>query len=245
MYKEHSEIVESDIENQNLRSQEESRSKMTETMKNCQIGRDLNQNNFRMNIYFNNFNNSMAEMVESDSTESDKSGNNSLKNASSIFQVDKGGNKKIKEINQKRNSNIDVILKKIISRFFKYIHFDLISPCVDQSLVKLKNLKLNQKFVTDVSFVTVKNYIHKPLRVIYSEKGHLNNFFEDENLTGILPEKKEFVRWTINRNLNDLYEEFLDSDRFQVELEKIDRKKNSHIYMDKFIKTAYDFLNFF
>jgi hypothetical protein len=216
--------------------------KTAEDLSSLPKERDLNENISRMKIYLSN---TLAEIQESYSTYSENSDDNSLKNSSSFFKVKNKENKRADHLNKKRNSNLDVILKKIISRFFKYVHFDLICPCVDQSLIKLKSLKLNQKFVTDVSFVTVKNYIHKPLKVIYSEKGRLRNFFNDENLRGILQEKKEFIRMTINRNIDDLYEEFLDSDRFQIELEKFERKKNSHVYIDKYIKTAYDFLNFF
>jgi len=200
-------------------------------------------------------NNNSIDQIESFRNESSPRGKSIEKSdflisSGAIFRIEKILTRRLTAkrntlMMKKRNLHIDVILKKLLSRFFKYIHFDLICPCVDRSALKSKNLKLNQKFVTDVSFLTIKNYIFKPLEKVYSEQGHLRSFFQDEELVSILADKRDFIRDLFNRTLDDIYSEYLESDRFQLEFDSFIRKKNNYIYMDKYIKTAHDFLNLF
>jgi hypothetical protein len=138
--------------------------------------------------------------------------NNYQKNYS--FQKYFSNLRKKLQIKLSRKNNIDSLLKKVKGKFFKSIN-----NCVKECLnIKIK--KLPQKFITNITIQYNQNYLNKNVLEIYNEFHILPNDYEKF----MKNHNKEYFKILISYNLKELFEIFLESDRYKNELKKIQQK---------------------
>ena len=197
--------------------------------------------------------------------------NNKPTATTSKFKIYKARNKKNKKKTKekkKRKDKPDDVRKKIKSRFLKTTKnrinqmlkiakskefFDFLPQCFICNISKLKNKPIidmtfkelmSQKFYEDNEKKKDKLFLNKKTNP--DKKKYENN----AKVLKYLEENYEICRKSNfnvigNMKFKDLFKEYLKSEEFEREIEKLKEEQNSVTYIKDYIIKAYGFINYF
>jgi hypothetical protein len=197
--------------------------------------------------------------------------NNKQSATTSKFKIYKARNKKNKKKTKekkKRKDKPDDVRKKIKSRFLKTTKnrinqmlkiakskefFDFLPQCFICNISKLKNKPIidmtfkelmSQKFYEDNEKKKDKLFLNKKTNP--DKKKYENN----AKVLKYLEENYEICRKSNfnvigNMKFKDLFKEYLKSEEFEREIEKLKEEQNSVNYIKDYIIKAYGFINYF
>ena len=178
----------------------------------------------------------------------------------------KKNRKKVKE-KKKRKDKPDDVRKKIKSRFLKTIKnrinqmlkiakskkfFDFLPQCFICNISKLKNKPImnmtfkdlmSQKFYEDEEKKNEKflNKKTNPDKKKYDNNTKVLKYLEDNYEIC----KKSNFNVIGNMTFKDLFKEYLKSEEFEREIEKLKEEQNNENYIKDYITKAYGFINYF
>ena len=160
-------------------------------------------------------------------------------------------NKKGKKKRRRRRENKDNIRKKIKCGF------------LNGNLIKNLNIKLRsidsrlfferfpQNFISDVRKQTNKEILHISLKEIFERKElyrEEENFYYDHNLKILRKEEIKnnyLMRKILDMKYYQLYEEYINSNEFIEEINKLKKNGMNDEYIKKYINISKHFLEFF
>ena len=185
-----------------------------------------------------------------------------------IYKVNSKKSKKKSKVKRKRKDKPDDVRKKIKSRFFKAIKnrinqllkiaksrvfFDFLPQCFICNISKLKNKPvidmtfkelLSQKFYEDVEKKKDKTFLNKktnPDKKKYENNAKALKYLEDNYEIC----KKSNFNVIGNMKIKDLFKEYLKSEEFEREIEKLKDEQNNVNYIKDYIIKAFGFINYF
>ena len=197
--------------------------------------------------------------------------NNKPSETTSKFKIYKARNKKNKKKTKekkKRKDKPDDVRKKIKSRFLKTtknrinqmlkiaksrVFFDFLPQCFICNISKLKNKPvidmtfkelLSQKFYEDVEKKKDKTFLNKktnPDKKKYENNAKALKYLEDNYEIC----KKSNFNVIGNMKIKDLFKEYLKSEEFEREIEKLKDEQNNVNYIKDYIIKAFGFINYF
>jgi hypothetical protein len=124
--------------------------------------------------------------------------------------------------NNIRRLQIDAVLKKCKSKFFKSVHLVL------KNCLRCKVDRLPQNFITDIRIETNKNYMSMSILSIYQSFGFFKNMDELFENNMVRPEKKELLREFLVLNFKDAFESYLAAEQYQRDYENT-REENENL----------------
>ncbi len=124
--------------------------------------------------------------------------------------------------NNIRKLQIDAVLKKCKSKFFKSVH-KVLKCCL-----KCQVLRLPQNFITDIKIDTNKKFMSMTILSVYQNFGIFQNM--DELLEGkmVRPEKKSLLKEFLSQTFKVLFEAYLTSEQYQRDYEET-REENENL----------------
>ena len=171
-----------------------------------------------------------------------------------IFTFSKNLNKKYKK---DRKNNSDNIRKKIKSRFLKYLR-NIVNKRLYDAGSEMFFKILPQKFICNISKQQNRNVLNSTFKEVFS-----SNFFEEEikekcsikkcnDNSSVLEylennedigEKSNYYYFK-NMKYYEIFNEYLRSKEFETEIKRLEKKEDDR-YIEKYIKLAYNLINFF
>ena len=124
--------------------------------------------------------------------------------------------------NNIRRLQIDAVMKKCKSKFFKSVHTVL------KNCLRCKVERLPQKFITDIRIDTNKNFLPLNILSIYQHFGFFRNMDELFENKMVRPEKKTLLKEFISQTFKALFEAYLTSEQYQRDYE-ITREENENL----------------
>lgn len=124
--------------------------------------------------------------------------------------------------NNVRKTQIDSVLKKCKSKFFKSIH-QVLKKCI-----KGKFRRLPQKFITNIKIDSNKNYLSKLVIQIYQSHGALQNLeaLYDQNL--VKNDMKNLLDEFLNLTFKQAYELYTKSEQYLRDYQRIRDKEDDN-----------------
>jgi hypothetical protein len=122
-----------------------------------------------------------------------------------------------------RKCQFDSMLKKVKAKVFKIIHHSLQRCYVD----KYKLARLPQAFITNIKIEFNKYYLSRSILQIYSEFDIFKSHTELIEAGLIKEEKKSVLEKFLNLTLEEVYDYYITSKRYQKDKEKIINKDGS------------------
>jgi hypothetical protein len=123
--------------------------------------------------------------------------------------------KKKFQIKNSRKSKIDCLLKKCKGKFCKAIH-DYLKLCLNLSLQRLP-----QKFITNIKINYNKQIMNKKIIEIYNYYNLLPSIDNLIEKNYIKKNKEKFYKILMNETFRNLYQIYLESERYQRDLANI------------------------
>jgi len=111
--------------------------------------------------------------------------------------------------NNKRRLQIDAVLKKCKSKFFKTVH-SVLKICL-----RCQVERLPQKFITDIRIETNKKFMPMTILSIYQNFGFFRNMEKLFDNNTVRPDKKSLLREFLSQNFKFLFETYLQSEHYQ------------------------------
>ena len=154
------------------------------------------------------------------------------------------------KIKRKRKENQDNIRRKIKRTFLNSALIQKINMIIKNKGGILFFKKFQQHFVDDVSKKTNMELLNMTLEEIFRKKEmyidkELPNYYH--NLT--LIESKEIqenedLKNILNLKYSELYEEYINSKDFSIDVDRLKKKNNDNFYIQKYINLAKHFIEF-
>ena len=154
------------------------------------------------------------------------------------------------KIKRKRKENQDNIRRKIKRTFLNSALIQKINMIIKNKGGILFFKKFQQHFVDDVSKKTNRELLNMTLEEIFRKKEmyidkELPNYYH--NLT--LIESKEIqenedLKNILNLKYSELYEEYINSKDFSIDVDRLKKKNNDNFYIQKYINLAKHFIEF-
>ena len=154
------------------------------------------------------------------------------------------------KIKRKRKENQDNIRRKIKRTFLNSALIQKINMIIKNKVGILFFKKFQQHFVDDVSKKTNRELLNMTLEEIFRKKEmyidkELPNYYH--NLT--LIESKEIqenedLKNILNLKYSELYEEYINSKDFSIDVDRLKKKNNDNFYIQKYINLAKHFIEF-
>ena len=154
------------------------------------------------------------------------------------------------KIKRKRKENQDNIRRKIKRTFLNSALIQKINMIIKNKEGILFFKKFQQHFVDDVSKKTNRELLNMTLEEIFRKKEmyidkELPNYYH--NLT--LIESKEIqenedLKNILNLKYSELYEEYINSKDFSIDVDRLKKKNNNNFYIQKYINLAKHFIEF-
>jgi hypothetical protein len=154
------------------------------------------------------------------------------------------------KIKRKRKENQDNIRRKIKRTFLNSALIQKINMIIKNKGGILFFKKFQQHFVDDVSKKTNRELLNMTLEDIFRKKEmyidkELPNYYH--NLT--LIESKEIqenedLKNILNLKYSELYEEYINSKDFSIDVDRLKKKNNDNFYIQKYINLAKHFIEF-
>ena len=154
------------------------------------------------------------------------------------------------KIKRKRKENQDNIRRKIKRTFLNSALIQKINMIIKNKGGILFFKKFQQHFVDDVSKKTNRELLNMTLEEIFRKKEmyidkELPNYYY--NLT--LIESKEIqenedLKNILNLKYSELYEEYINSKDFSIDVDRLKKKNNDNFYIQKYINLAKHFIEF-
>jgi len=154
------------------------------------------------------------------------------------------------KIKRKRKENQDNIRRKIKRTFLNSALIQKINMIIKNKVGILFFKKFQQHFVDDVSKKTNRELLNMTLEEIFIKKEmyidkELPNYYH--NLT--LIESKEIqenedLKNILNLKYSELYEEYINSKDFSIDVDRLKKKNNDNFYIQKYINLANHFIEF-
>jgi hypothetical protein len=123
--------------------------------------------------------------------------------------------KKKLQIKNSRKSKIDCLLKKCKGKFCKAIH-DYVKLCLNICLQRLP-----QKFITNIKIDYNKQLMSKKIIDIYNNFNLLPSIDDKSEKNYIKNNKENLYKILVNETFRNLYQIYLESERYQRDLENI------------------------
>ena len=189
------------------------------------------------------------------------------------FKIYKEKNKKTRKKHKekkKRKEKPDDIRKKIKSRFLKTIKnrvnqmlkiakskefFDFLPQCFICNISKQKNksvMNMTFKELVSQKFFEDENKKDKSNKILLGKKTNPDKKKYENNMRVLkyLEENEEICKKSNfnvigNMVFKDLFKEYLKSEEFEREIEKLKEEQNSENYIKEYIIKAYSFINYF
>ena len=153
-----------------------------------------------------------------------------------------------------RKHNQDNIRKKIKRRFFNNALIKKLNEKLRSIGSKQYLEKFSQYFVSDVNQKRNKEILDNTLLEIFEKKdlfinknsSGLSKYFHNLNVVHSeeIKENKEF-KTILNKTYRDLYEEYINSDEFNIDEINIVKKNNEDEYLKRYIYFARHLIEFF
>ena len=154
------------------------------------------------------------------------------------------------KIKRKRKENQDNIRRKIKRTFLNSALIQKINMIIKNKGGILFFKKFQQHFIDDVSKKTNRELLNMTLEEIFRKKEmyidkELPNYYY--NLT--LIESKEIqenedLKNILNLKYSELYEEYINSKDFSIDVDRLKKKNNDNFYIQKYINLAKHFIEF-
>ena len=154
------------------------------------------------------------------------------------------------KIKRKRKENQDNIRRKIKRTFLNSALIQKINMIIKNKGGILFFKKFQQHFVDDVSKKTNMELLNMTLEEIFRKKEmyidkELPNYYH--NLTLIeskeIPENED-LKNILNLKYSELYEEYINSKDFSIDVDRLKKKNNDNFYIQKYINLAKHFIEF-
>ena len=126
------------------------------------------------------------------------------------------------QVKYSRKSHIDSLLKKSKGKFFKTIH-DSLKICLNIIINRLP-----QKFITNITIAYNQKFLNKKIIEIYREFNLLPSLNEIISKKLCNEDKIDIIKELLNTDFYNLYETYIESDRFKrdiIEVKTHDGKK--------------------
>jgi hypothetical protein len=121
-----------------------------------------------------------------------------------------------------RKTQIDSVLKKSKSKFFKSIH-QVLKKCI-----RCKIERLPQNFITNIKIDCNKNYLSKSILQMYQAHGALKNLESliEQNL--VRPENKTLLKEFLNLTFKEAFELYTKSEQYLRDYQNIRDKEDDN-----------------
>jgi hypothetical protein len=124
--------------------------------------------------------------------------------------------------NNLRRLQIDAVLKKCKSKFFKSVHIVL------KTCLKCRVDRLPQKFITDIRIETNKKFMPMTILSIYQHFGFFLNMDQLFERNMVRDEKKSLLREFMSQTFKVLFETYLTSEQYQRDYDTT-REENENL----------------
>ena len=122
------------------------------------------------------------------------------------------------KLNNSRRNNIDCLVKKIKTKFFKALH-EVVKSCLNLNVQRLP-----QVFITNTNIAYNKKYLKLTIRDIYKEFKIFPNLNEILDIKYIKTSKIELFKLLMNSTLIDTFEYYFKSKMYKYDKCSIERK---------------------
>ena len=153
---------------------------------------------------------------------------------------------------KRRRENVDNILKKIKTSFFNIFLFNKINKELKSKQSRMYFEKFPIIFVNDVKRNTNKEIINISLLEIISNKDlynqkDLNNYYHNLNVVeNKETQENEGLKEILNKKYSELFEEYINSNEFNVdEINRLKNKNMDNAYIKKYKYQSKHFIEYF
>ena len=122
-----------------------------------------------------------------------------------------------------RKTQIDSLLKKSNSKFFKSVHLAL------KKCLKCQVDRLPQKFITNIKIQFVKKYLEKTIFLIYKENCDSREFDEEFIRNNVREDKKELLNEFLSMTFSEAFEFYITSQHYVKDYESIREKEGDKV----------------
>ena len=207
----------------------------------------------RFNIFnYGEYDNYSKRMINEALNENNKKSDNLF-----VVKYSKKTRKRLKNIT-KRKFNSDLIRKKIKNRFYKYLK-DSINEKLKLAGSKKKFTFLPQSFISNIAKKYNLNFLNLTFKEILAKnlclgkdnkKSELKKYHHNLSILEYLEKNKKISRKSNfnnikNMKLHEIYDEYLNSIEFQMEISKLKQQKETDKYIKKYIIRAINLIDYF